>query len=40
MALTAVSNSLILGRWVTKVLKNSDKNGKVGGTVLFGYCNR
>ena len=26
MAVTAVSNSLILGRWMTKVLKNDDKN--------------
>ena len=29
MAVTAVSNSLILGGWVTKVLKNGDK--KLGG---------
>ena len=26
MGVTTVSNSLILGGWVTKVLKNSDKN--------------
>ena len=25
MAVTAVSNSLTLGEWVTKVLKNDDK---------------
>ena len=31
MSVTTVSNSLILGGWVTKVLKNSDKNGEGGG---------
>ena len=30
MAVTTVSNSLILGGWVTKVLKNDDKNGGGG----------
>ena len=34
MGVTTVSNSLILGGWVTKVLKNDDKNregvGRVG----------
>ena len=33
MAVTAVSNSLIFGRWVTKVLKNGYKiqgSGRVG----------
>ena len=33
MAVTAVSNSLILGGWVTKSLKNGDKKyggGRVG----------
>ena len=34
---TTVSNSLILGGWVTKVLKNGDKNRGVEGwvTTLF-----
>ena len=31
VGVTTVSNSLILGGWVTKVLKNSDKNGGGGG---------
>ena len=31
MGVTTVSNSLILGGWVTKVLKNGDKNGGGGG---------
>ena len=31
VAMTAVSNSLTLGEWVTKVLKNGDKMG--GGRV-------
>ena len=31
VAVTAVSNSLILGGWVTKVLKNGDKNWGGGG---------
>ena len=33
MGVTTVSNSLILGGWVTKVLKNGDKkigDGRVG----------
>ena len=31
VAVTTVSNSLLLGGWVTKVLKNGDKNWGVGG---------
>ena len=31
VGVTTVSNSLIFGGWVTKVLKNSDKNGGGGG---------
>ena len=31
MGVTTVSNSLILGGWVTKVLKNGDKNRGGGG---------
>ena len=31
VAVTTVSNSLILGGWVTKVLKNGDKNRGVKG---------
>ena len=31
MAVTTVPNSLILGGWMTKVLKNGDKNGGGGG---------
>ena len=31
MGVTTVSNSLILGGWVTKVLKNGDKNLEGGG---------
>ena len=31
MAVTTVSNSLILGGWVTKVLKYGDKNFGGGG---------
>ena len=31
VTVTTVSNSLILGGWVTKVLKNGDKNGGGGG---------
>ena len=31
MAVTTVSNSLILGGWVTKVLKNGDKKWGGGG---------
>ena len=30
MGVTTVSNSLILGGWVTKVLKNGDKKGGGG----------
>ena len=33
MGVTTVSNSLILGGWVTKVLKNGDKNRVVEGWV-------
>ena len=33
MRVTSVSNSLILGGWVTKVLKNGDKNRGVEGWV-------
>ena len=33
MGVTTVSNSLILGGWVTKVLKNGDKNRGVEGWV-------
>ena len=31
VAVTTVSNSLILGGWVTEVLKNGDKNWGGGG---------
>ena len=31
--MTAVSNLLILGGWMTKVLKNGDKNREVEGWV-------
>ena len=31
MGVTTVSNSLILGRWVTKVLKNGDEKWGGGG---------
>ena len=31
MGVTTVSNSLILGGWVTNVLKNGDKNRRGGG---------
>ena len=31
VAVTTVSNSLLLGGWVTKVLKNGDKNWGGGG---------
>ena len=33
VGVTTVSNSLILGGWVTKVLKNGDKNRGVEGWV-------
>ena len=33
MGVTTVSNSLILGGWVTKVLKNGNKNMRVEGWV-------
>ena len=33
MGVTTVSNSLILGGWVTKVLKNGDKNRGGGGRI-------
>ena len=33
VGVTKVSNSLILGGWVTKVLKNGDKNRGVEGWV-------
>ena len=33
MGVTTVSNSLILGGWVTKVLNNDDKNRGVKGWV-------
>ena len=35
MGVTTVSNSLILGGWVTKVLKNDDKNRGVEGWVTM-----
>ena len=47
MAVTAVSNSLILGGWVTNVLKNGDKRGGGVGRVgdsniltFLSYCSR
>ena len=33
VGVTTVSNSLILGGWVTKILKNGDKKGGGGGRV-------
>ena len=41
MAVTTVSNSLILGGWVTKILKNGDKNGgggRVGDNNILTFC--
>ena len=38
MAVTTVSNSLIFGGWVTKVLKNSDKKLGGGGGEWKGGC--
>ena len=37
VGLTTVSNSIILGGWVTKVLKNGDENKRVEGwvTIIF-----
>ena len=38
VAVTTVSKSLILGGWVTKILKNGDKNWGGGGrgvTIIF-----
>ena len=46
MGVRTVSNSLILGGWVTKVLKNGDKTwggGRVGDNnilTLSSYCTR
>ena len=46
MAVTTVSSSLILGGWVTKVLKNGDKNyggGRVGDNKILtfsSHCTR
>ena len=46
MAVTTVSNSLILGGWVTKVLKNRDKKwegGRMGDNnilTVLSYCSR
>ena len=46
MAMTTVSNSLILGGWVRKVLKNGDKNmggGRVDDNNILpflSYCTR
>ena len=40
MGVTTVSNSLILGGWVTKVLKNGDKKkgvGRVGDNNIFDF---
>ena len=36
VGVTTVANSLILGGWVTKVLKNCDKNGGGGGGIVSG----
>ena len=43
MAVTAVSNSLMLGGWMSKVSKNGDKNrggggGRVGDNNISTFC--
>ena len=38
VAVTTVSNSLILGGWATEVLKNGDKNKGVEGWMTTIFC--